>query len=145
MPSPFPYCEPDDNVRFWLGVLPDVVVYATLYRGLVLNQGIQRSILFEIIPYIGGVGRVLIFQFSHPLPRDPYYECRNLVVALDEESMRMLFEQLFSGRRLLVPHMLSFHWLIVSESHMAIIGAFGSSSQGSSSCVGLCHNHFLIR
>ena len=72
-------------------------MYATLYRGLVLNQGIQRSFFFEVISYIGGAGRVLIFQFKHPLPREPYHECRNLVVALDEDSMHMLFEHVFFG------------------------------------------------
>ena len=79
----------DPVYRYWLGACPRFSVYATLYRGLVENQGLPFSILLELMPFIGDNkgAQVLVFQYKNPLPERPYHGCLYLAIALDENAM----------------------------------------------------------
>ena len=79
----------DRLVQYWLGACPRFSVYATLYRGLVENQGLPFSILLELMPFIGDNkgAQVLVFQYKNPLPERPYHGCLYLAIALDKIAM----------------------------------------------------------
>ena len=79
----------DPVYRYWLGACPRFSVYASLYRGLVINQGFPLSILLELMPFIGDNkdARVLVFHYINPLPERLYHGCFYLAIALDKIAM----------------------------------------------------------